>query len=150
MIYGIILGIHVLVCLGLVLVVLLQSSKGGGLAGALGGGAENTVFGGRGAATMLSKATTIFGAAFMITSLTLTLLGARGSGAPRSVVAEQAQQVPFGVPGTSAPPIGAPIGADPGASGPTVPPTGDAGAAPGAGGDGGAAADDGAADTGGQ
>lgn len=133
MIYGIVLGIHVLVCLSLVLVVLLQSSKGGGLAGALGGGAENTVFGGRGAATMLSKATTIFGAAFMITSLTLTLLGARGSGAPRSVVAEQAQQAPFGLPATSAPPIGAPIGADPGASG----------------GDGGAAADDGAADTGG-
>ena len=64
MIYGIVLGIHVLVCLSLVLVVLLQSSKGGGLAGAFGGGAESTVFGGRGAATVLSKATTIFGAAF--------------------------------------------------------------------------------------
>ena len=58
MIYGIVLGIHVLVCLALVLVVLLQSSKGGGLAGAFGGGADSTVFGGRGAATVLSKATT--------------------------------------------------------------------------------------------
>ncbi|MBZ0268106.1 preprotein translocase subunit SecG, partial [bacterium] len=39
MIYGIVLGVHVLVCLALVLVVLLQASKGGGLAGAFGGGA---------------------------------------------------------------------------------------------------------------
>lgn len=118
MIYGIVLGIHVLVCLALVLVVLLQASKGGGLAGAFGGGAESTVFGGRGAATVLSKATTVFGAAFMITSLTLTLMstGHRGSG-PRSVVAEDAANAPLGAPATStAPPTGSlPVpGANPG------------------------------------
>ena len=107
MIYGIVLGLHVLVCVILVLIVLLQSSKGTGLAGgAFGGGAESTVFGGRSAATVLSKATTIFGAAFMVTSLSLTLLGSiRSSGAPRSIVAEEAaQQLPLGAPSATAPP----------------------------------------------
>ena len=77
MFYGIVLGIHVIVCVSLVLIVLMQAAKGGGLAGgsASGGGAESTVFGGRGAATFLSKATTGFAAVFMITSLSLTLLG---------------------------------------------------------------------------
>ena len=91
MIYGIILGVHVLVCILLVLVVLMQSSKGGGLAGgAFGGGAETTVFGGRGAATVLSKATTVFGFAFMFTSLTLTLMSTSRTTGPRSLIAEDA------------------------------------------------------------
>jgi preprotein translocase subunit SecG len=107
MLYGIILGVHVVVCIVLVLVVLLQSSKGGGLGGgAFGGGAESTVFGGRGAATFLSKATTVLGTAFMVTSLMLTLISTVGGGEqrPRSVVAEQAQTNPFGSPVQTAPP----------------------------------------------
>ncbi|MEZ5063139.1 MAG: preprotein translocase subunit SecG [bacterium] len=108
MIYGIILGIHVLVCILLVLVVLMQSSKGGGLAGgAFGGGAESTVFGGRGAATVLSKATTVFGMTFMVTSLTLTLLSASRTGrSVRSVVAEDAASAGLPVPTQTAPPTG--------------------------------------------
>ncbi len=108
MIYGIVLGLHVLVCVILVLIVLLQSSKGTGLASAaFGGGADSTVFGGRGAATVLSKATTIFGAAFMLTSLTLTLLGASRDRAMKSVVAEEAaQQAPLQPPASTAPPAG--------------------------------------------
>ncbi len=138
MIYGIILGLHVLVCVVLVLVVLLQSSKGTGLAGgAFGGGADSTVFGGRGAATVLSKATTVLGATFMITSLTLTLVGSAGNRGARSVVAEEAaQQAPLGVPATTAPPTEEPgPGASPSAiplPGPgapegATPPAGDAG-----------------------
>lgn len=137
MIYGIVLGLHVVICVILVLIVLLQSSKGTGLAGgAFGGGAESTVFGGRSAATVLSKATTIFGAAFMITSLSLTLLGSvRGSGSPRSIIADEAaRQAPLGAPSATAPP-GAmgPPGAEsalPGTALPVAPPAGDAGAAP--------------------
>jgi preprotein translocase subunit SecG len=93
MFFGLILGIHVLICVVLCITVLLQSSKGSGLAGggAFGGGAESTIFGGRGAATFLSKATTIFGVAFMVTSLTLTLLGKSTGGRPRSAVAEEAR-----------------------------------------------------------
>ena len=110
MFYGVILGIHVLVCILLCLVVLLQSSKGGGLAGggAFGGGAESTIFGGRGAATFLSKATTIFGAAFMVTSLTLTLMGKAQSGRPTSAIAEDARTAPIGAPTETAPPTQAP------------------------------------------
>jgi preprotein translocase subunit SecG len=115
MFYGIILGIHVLVCILLCLVVLLQSSKGSGLAGggAFGGGAESTVFGGRGAATFLSKATTIFGVAFMLTSLTLTLMGRAQGGRPRSAIAEEARTAPMGVPSETAPPTTLPQSAPP-------------------------------------
>jgi preprotein translocase subunit SecG len=110
MFYGVILGIHVLVCILLCLVVLLQSSKGSGLAGggAFGGGAESTIFGGRGAATFLSKATTIFGAAFMVTSLALTLMGKMEVGRPTSAVAEDARSAPMGTPTQTAPPTQAP------------------------------------------
>ncbi len=70
--------IHVVNCILLIVVVLLQSSKGGGLAGAFGGGgATQAVFGGRGAGTFLSKATTVLAVVFMVTSLTLTVLGRR-------------------------------------------------------------------------
>jgi len=119
MFYGIVLGVHVVVCALLILVVLLQSAKGGGLAGgsAFGGGAESTMFGARGAATMLSKATAIFGGLFMLTSLTLTLLGAGRTSQVRSIVTEEASRAPIGAPTQSAPP-----GAVPAGDGPLVPP----------------------------
>ena len=63
--------IHVLVCVFLVIVVLLQSGKAADLAGAFGGMGSQTAFGPRGAATVLSKATTIAAGLFMVTSLTL-------------------------------------------------------------------------------
>src|SRR5712691_10967120 len=61
--------IHILVCLFLVVVVLLQSGKAADLAGAFGGMGSQTAFGPRGSATVLSKATTIAAAIFMVTSL---------------------------------------------------------------------------------
>jgi preprotein translocase subunit SecG len=63
--------IHILVCLFLIIVVLLQSGKAADLAGAFGGMGSQTAFGPRGAATMLSKATTIAAVVFMITSIWL-------------------------------------------------------------------------------
>lgn len=66
--------IHVLVCLVLVLIVLLQSGKGADLAGAFGGGGSQTAFGARGTATFLSKLTTGAAVVFMLTSFTLSLL----------------------------------------------------------------------------
>ena len=63
--------IHVLVCVFLVIVVLLQSGKAADLAGAFGGMGSQTAFGPRGAATVLSKATTIAAGLFMVTSLDL-------------------------------------------------------------------------------
>src|SRR5437762_581003 len=73
--------IHIIVCLILVVVVLLQSGKAADLAGAFGGMGSQTVFGPRGSATVLSKATTISAIAFMFTSLTLSILATRGGSA---------------------------------------------------------------------
>ena len=83
--------IHLLVCFALVLVVLLQSGKGGGLAGVLGGGGSGgqTLFGGRGAADFLSKSTSVLAFLFMLTSVVLALSSGRGES--QSVVRERLQ-----------------------------------------------------------
>jgi len=72
LLYYAIATLHVLVCVILVLVVLLQSGKGADLAGAFGGGATQTAFGSRGPASFLSKMTTIAAIVFMLTSMSLT------------------------------------------------------------------------------
>ena len=62
--------VHVLVCMLLIGAVLLQSGKGGGLAGSIGGGmGSSSVLGGRTATTFLSKATTVIAAVFMVSCL---------------------------------------------------------------------------------
>src|SRR2546427_12337322 len=72
--------LHVIVCFVLIMVVLLQSGKAADLAGAFGGGGSQTALGSRGAATVLTKATTISAILFMITSLSLAIYGSRRSG----------------------------------------------------------------------
>ena len=69
--------LHVIVCLFLAVVVLLQSGKAADLAGAFGGMGSQTVFGPRGSATVLSKATTLAAALFMLTSLSLSIISTR-------------------------------------------------------------------------
>ena len=71
--------VHVVVCLILILVVLLQSGKAADLAGAFGGTGSQTEFGTRGQASLLSKVTTISAIIFMITSLGLYILSAKGT-----------------------------------------------------------------------
>jgi len=85
--------IHLLVCFFLILVVLLQTGKGADLAGAFGVGGSQTAFGARGAATLLSKLTTISAIVFMITSFTLAIFANRQGG---SVVSDEpsTQSVP--------------------------------------------------------
>ncbi len=73
---AVILTIHLLIALALILVVLMQRSEGGGHGIGGGGGGIMTS---RGAATALSKLTWALGIAFVITSLTLTILAAHGS-----------------------------------------------------------------------
>src|ERR1035441_134262 len=77
--YILLLILHVMVCLFLIIVVLLQSGKAADLAGAFGGMGSQTAFGPRGSATLLSKATTASAIVFMITSLSLSILATRGS-----------------------------------------------------------------------
>src|SRR5947209_15575317 len=81
---------HVIVCIFLVLVVLLQQGKGADWSGAFGGGGSQTTFGARGAGTILSRATTAAAIIFMITSLALTILISQPGGS--SVIREGARQ----------------------------------------------------------
>jgi preprotein translocase subunit SecG len=73
-VYYLIISVHVIACLLLIAIVLLQQGKGQDLASAFGGGGSQTAFGPRGSATVLSRATTILAAVFMITSLSLSVL----------------------------------------------------------------------------
>ncbi len=69
--------VHILVCVFLIVVVLLQSGKSADIAAAFGGMGSQTAFGPRGAATVLSKATTGAAILFVVTSITLSILGSR-------------------------------------------------------------------------
>src|SRR5215510_12611713 len=90
--YGLLLSLHLLVCLGLVAVVLVQSGKGGGLAGGAFGGTAQTVFGGRGATDFITRATMVLGGAFFLTSLCLGLLSTGTRGPGRSLLQEEARR----------------------------------------------------------
>ncbi|MDH3626557.1 MAG: preprotein translocase subunit SecG [Acidobacteriota bacterium] len=95
MVFQIILTVfHVVVGLILIGVVLLQTGKRADLAGAFGGGGSQTAFGTRGAATVLSKLTTLAAVSFMVTSIGLSILS-NNSAQPSSVldqVGDAAQQ----------------------------------------------------------
>jgi preprotein translocase subunit SecG len=100
---NVILVIHLILALCLIGVVLLQRSEGGGL-GVGGGGGVVT---GRAAATALAKLTWIFAAAFIATSLTLTILAAKNA-AGDSVIERVGTEAPAS---SSAPaPVPAPLG----------------------------------------
>jgi preprotein translocase subunit SecG len=71
--------LHVVVCVFLILVILLQAGKGGGMGAAFGGAGAQTVFGGRGAQTLLGKVTSVSAAIFMLTSVTLAYNASRSS-----------------------------------------------------------------------
>ena len=105
---GFLTVIHVFICIFLVVSILLQSSKGGGLAGMFGGGGGGmgSVFGGRGAASFLAKVTLWLGVAFAVTSITIALLSKVSSGQESMIqrVTEQEASSPAAmlptVPGT--------------------------------------------------
>lgn len=86
--------VHILVCFFLIAIVLLQGGKGAEI-GAVFGGSSQTLFGSRGAATFLSKLTTIAAILFMITSLTLAVVTARkGSVVKETPVSEEKRSIP--------------------------------------------------------
>ncbi len=95
--FTVLITIHIIVCFGLVISVLMQSAKGEGLAGAMGGGGgiSGAVFGGRGAAPFLSKATTVLAVMFMGMCVLLTLTtrgGSTGGGITGTSAVQQAAQ----------------------------------------------------------
>jgi preprotein translocase subunit SecG len=71
--------LHVLICIFLIIVVLLQSGRGADVAAAFGGMGSQTAFGPRGSATVLTRATTYAAILFMITSITLSIVASRRS-----------------------------------------------------------------------
>jgi preprotein translocase subunit SecG len=97
---ALIVVVHVVVCLILILAVLLQSGKAADLAGAFGGAGSQTEFGARSQATLLSKVTTISAIVFMLTSLGLWILSAKGTS---SVVGNEKAPVQTAAPAPAAP-----------------------------------------------
>ena len=125
---NVILTIHLIISLLLIGVVLLQRSEGGGLGmGSSGGGGAMSA---RGAATGLTKLTWIFAIAFIITSITLTVLATRGSGAG-SVVDSVATEAPAAdAPATDAPGLSGDLLPPSSTDTPATPPRADEPAAP--------------------
>jgi preprotein translocase subunit SecG len=99
--------IHILVCVFLIIVVLLQSGKSGDIAAAFGGMGSQTAFGPRGSATALSKATTWSTVIFMLTSITLSIMASRGGGTNsvlQGITPSQSKTQPAAPAPTPAPP----------------------------------------------
>src|SRR3954451_3815521 len=80
MIFGFVTALHVIVCMFLIAVVLLQSGKSADIAAAFGGAGSQTAFGPRSAANALTKATTWAAIIFMLTSFTLAIVASRSGG----------------------------------------------------------------------
>ena len=85
---------HVLLAVGLVALVLLQRGKGAEVGTAFGAGASGTVFGARGSASFLTRATAVLATLFFVTSLSLAFLSSRPTTAPKSVLDTATQQQP--------------------------------------------------------
>ncbi|MDO8520408.1 MAG: preprotein translocase subunit SecG [Deltaproteobacteria bacterium] len=87
-----ILAVHITICIFLVVVILLQAGKGADMGAAFGAGSSQTLFGARGAATFLSKLTTVTALLFLVTSVSLAMIHRNRTslGGSRSVVGEEA------------------------------------------------------------
>ncbi|HOI09022.1 MAG TPA: preprotein translocase subunit SecG [Myxococcota bacterium] len=89
LLFGFLVAFHVVVSLLLVVMILLQPGKGGGMGAVFGGGSSTSVFGGRGATTILSKGTGILAALFFVLSIAIAMTGSE-----RSVTTDAPAEVP--------------------------------------------------------
>lgn len=113
MIDVLIMIVHVIVCLFLIGAVLLQSGKGGGMAGAIGGGmASSSVLGGRTATTFLTKATSILATIFFVSCLIQAIAFQQSQEGPATATERMIQEgelppvVPSPIGGGSSPLLG--------------------------------------------
>ena len=83
--------IHVIMCLILIAIVLLQTGKGADM-GAAFGGASQTLFGGAGPANFLNKVTTIAAIVFMLTSLSLAIISSKNDSSSKVLEASPVQK----------------------------------------------------------
>ena len=110
--YTLLVAIEIIVSVLLVIVILMQNSKGGGLAGSLGGGNFGTVFGVRRTADFLTRATTILATTFVLLALIINIffLPGKGVSSKESVIQSgqatvpPAQLPPQSQPGATNPP----------------------------------------------
>jgi len=95
--YMFVVALHVMLCLFLILIIILQPGKGGDVGAAFGGGSSSsTVFGPRGPTGLLQQATTVVAVLFMATSVTLALYSDRSMHAGSNVeeaIEEAAQEL---------------------------------------------------------
>ena len=94
MFYGILVFLFALVCLMLIGIVLIQSSKSGGLGTAMGGAAVQAAFGGHGAGKLLTRVTVGLAVSFMALALVINFIGAPGSGtrgSGQSIISSRAE-----------------------------------------------------------
>jgi preprotein translocase subunit SecG len=89
----VLIALHVIVCVAMIMIVLLQTGKGADMGAAFGGGSSQTLFGSTGASTFLSKATTGAAVVFMLTSLSLAYFYGHQSQST-SIVTETAVPAP--------------------------------------------------------
>jgi preprotein translocase subunit SecG len=120
--YTVLLTVHFIVCILMVIVVLLQSGKGGGLGTGFGGGSSNTLFGSSGGSNFFTKFTMGLAIVFAITSISLTSIKNKSLKSSifdqtKPIAASAAPNVPV------TPPVDAPIApvAAPGAPATAVP-----------------------------
>ena len=92
MIYGILIFMHVVVSFLLVTVILLQSAKGGGLAGTFGGGVSTAMFGGQGADKLMIRLTAGLASAFMVLAILISMTGNPGMAANDEIIRQEAAQ----------------------------------------------------------
>ena len=93
MIYTFLIFLHIIVAALLITVILLQSGRGGGLAGSLGGGVSTAMFGGQGADKVMTRLTTGLAAAFMVLAILISIASSPEVGQQDSVVRERAAQM---------------------------------------------------------
>ena len=92
MMTGILIGIHTIISILLIAVILMQAGQGGGLAGGLSAGMGSSIFGGRAAATALSKITTWFAILFMTFGILISLTSAPERIDSESILKREADQ----------------------------------------------------------
>lgn len=90
---GFLIAIHTIISLILITVILMQASKGGGLSGTFGSATTSAIFGGRGAATLLSKLTTWLAIGFMVLAMLISLISAPRQ-SQESLLRQEAQTRP--------------------------------------------------------
>ncbi len=94
---ALIVTLHIVVCVLLILIVLMQGSKSEGLSGIFGGGGSGTLFG-TGTRTFLAKVATVLGIMFMLTSISLTVLVSKRSPSVMEKSVMEEESVPADVP----------------------------------------------------